>query len=748
LINSSQFIVDDFAPESEKKTPEFAVKTMNAFWTRFNTDGFFNSRSLLYRNLRAWGEGTQSVQELIDQTTTRIEGGEPNSSWANLDYTPPAILPYIIDGTVGSLMGLNYKVKCNASDPYSKSKKLAEKNKELNLIRFKGVLDKLEAATGIPTPKPKYETEDEVEIEHENFKLGLEEAIETTISDILEDCRVSTIKRQLYYDLINLKMIVVRCFYDINYKTKFEYIDPEMYVNSSSLKEDFSDVNVEGHAEFITIGELKRQSGWDNKKLYDIAVKYAGKYGNTQTIGAYVDGIMTSDYAWMSNKVMVLHFEFLTIDNTPYKVKENRYGKKRVYMEAGNEEQNISKRIQNVYSGSWVVDSDNVYNYGLKENMIRKRLPNGVVDTQTETGYKKYAPNMRYGVNKSITERAIYFAKQWHLTALTLQNFLLKATPPGYVFNVAGLNPIDLGGGKTEWNPMSMVVFHKQTGALYYDKDGEGGTGGRNDNPFQEIKGSIGEVERLMNICNWNMEQIRNVCGRPVGVDASTPNPDTLVGVVNASQKAAAVTLEPLRQAFTNVMESSINYLCMMVQDKATDSYGMAVGDLNVELLKMGKDLENANLGIHILYEPDDVEKQQMRMTLDFEVKQGNLRSEDAISILRLPTVKQMASVMALRRKQYAREKERIAAANTQAQTQSNIQAAQASEAARKDTELATLKAQESLEWTKGYVQVFIKQKEADLTAGQAQSDHINTLAELALQSQISLQSQNGPANQ
>lgn len=748
MINSSQFIVDDFAPESEKKTEEFAVKTMIAFWTRFNTDGFFNSRSLLYRNLRAWGEGTQSVQELIDQTTTRIEGGEPNSSWANLDYTPPAILPYIIDGTVGSLMGLDYKVKCNATDPISKSKKLSEKNKELNLIRFKDLLKNLEDVTGIESPKSKYETEDEVEIEHENFKLGLEEAIEVTITDILDSCGIPTIKRQLYYDLINLKMIVVRCFYDINYKTKFEYIDPEMYVNSSSLKEDFSDVNIEGHAEFITIGELKRQSGWDNKKLHDIAVKYAGKYGNTQTIGAYVDGIMTSDYAWMSNKVMVLHFEFLSIDNTPYKVKENRYGKKRVYMEEGSEEQDISKRIQNIYCGTWVVESKDVYNYGLKENMIRKRLPNGVVDTQTQTGYKKYAPNMRYGVNKSITERAIYFAKQWHLTALTIQDFLLKATPPGYVFNVAGLNPIDLGGGKSEWNPMSMTVFKKQTGNLYYDKDGEGGMGGRNDNPFQEIKGSIGEVERLMNICNWNMEQIRNVCGRPVGVDASTPNPDTLVGVVNASQKAAAVTLEPLRQAFTNVMESSINYLCMMVQDKATDSYGMAVGDLNVKLLEMGKDLENANLGLHILYEPDDVEKQQMRMTLDFEVKSGNIRAEDAIVILRLPTVKQMASVMALRRKQYAREKERIAAANTQAQTQSNIQAAQASEAARKDTELATLKAEESLEWTKGYVQVFVKQKEAELAAGQAQSDHINTLAELALQSQISLQSQNGAPNQ
>ena len=741
MINSSQFIVDDFAPESEKKTEAFAVKTMNNFWTRFNTDGFFNTRAATYRNVRMWAQGNQSVQELIDQTTTRIEGGEPNSTWANLDYSPPAILPQIIDGVVGSLMGLAYKVKCNADDPISKTKKLDAKNKELNLIKFKDVLQNLEQATGIPSPKPKYETEDEVEIEHENFKLGLEEAIEVTITDILQTCGIKTIQRQLYYDLVNLQMAVVRCYYDINYKTKFEYIDAEMYVNSTSLKEDFSDVNIEGHVEYITIGELKRQSGWDNKKLHEIAVKYAGQYGNTQTVGAFQPGLMVADYAWMSNKVMVLHFEFLTIDNTHYKVKENRYGKKRVYMEAGKDDQNISKRIQNVYCGTWIVGSESVYNYGMKENMVRKRLPNGVVDTQTQTGYKKYALNMKYGVNKSITERAIVFAKQWHLAYLTLQNFLLKSTPPGYTFNISGLNPIDLGGGKTEWSPMSMVVFHKQTSTMYYDKDGEGGLGGRQDSPFQEIKGAIGEVERLMGICNFNMEQIRTVCGRPIGVDASTAPPDTLVGVVNASQKAAAITLEPLRQSFTNIMESAINYLCMMVQDKATDSYGMAVGDLNVKLLEMAADLENANLGMNIQYEPDDVERQLMRMTLDFEVKSGNLRSEDAVHIMTLPTVKQMGSVMALRRKQYAKEKERIALANTQAQTQSNIQAAQASEAARAQTELAVLKAKEDVIWTQAYADVFVKQAEAKLAAGQAQNDHVNALAEVALSEQLSRQS-------
>lgn len=736
---SARFLVNDFATEEQKASPEFAVNTMRNFWMKFNTNNFFNNRAVKYREIRAWAEGNQPVQYLIDQTITRQAGGDPNSSWLNLDYTPPAIIPSFVDGIVGDLMGLKYRVKCNAVDNESQSKKLEAKNKEFNKIKYAALLNEIEMTTGIPTPKSKYQDEEEVEVEFENFKLGLEEAVEESVQNILETCGIENIQRRLYYDLVNLKMACVRCYYDVNYMTKFEYIDPELYVSSTNLKEDFSDVNIEGHIEFMTIGELKRQSGYDNETLYKIAQKYAGQLGNVQTIGAYQVGLLDSQYTWYSNLIMVFHFRFLTIDTENYKIKENKYGKTRVYKGEGkaNSDKSLAKRIQNVYEGSWVVSSDYVYDYGKAENMVRQRL-NDAVSTQTQTGYFKFAPNMRYGINKSITERAIPFAKQCHLAFLKIQHFAQKAVPPGYKINISGMNAVDLGDGKTEFDPIAMSIFHEQTGKLIYSLDGEGGLDKNSvRSPLDTFVIPIGEVDKLIGIYNFNLEQIRQVCARPIGVDTSTPSPDTLVGVMNASKASAMVALEPLRQGFTNIMKASINYLCMMLQDKATDKYGMAIGDLNVKLLEMGKDLELATLGMDIEYEPDDIERNEMRMTLDYEVKAGNLRSEDKAYIMTLPTVKQMVNVMKVRRKQYAQEKIAIARANTEAQTQSNIAAGQATAAAQQQAGQALSEAKIKEIWAQAAANVWEKQMLLPVELQTKESEQIHELAAISLQNQL-----------
>ena len=732
-MDDNQFIVNDFASFSEKSTDEYAINMLNNFWAKVGGMTFFNERRLKYREIRRWAEGLQNVQDLINQTTTRLEGGDPNSSWANLDYSPPSILPVFIDGMVGDFMSLKYKVKCNAIDRDSKSEKLAAKETEMNRLRFAKELAKIEEISGIPTPKPKFDTEEEIDVEHDNFKLGIEEAVEETVQSILEACNIESIQRQMFYDFINLKMAVVRCYYDINWRSKFEYIDPELYLSTASFLEDFSDVNLEGHIEFVTIGELKRQSGFSNEKLYEIAKSFAGQIGNAQSIPFYIQGLTDNQYDWFSNLVMVFHFEFLTIDNETFKIKENKYGKKRIYRGEGKGENALVKRIQNCYTGSWVVNSKYVYNYKLKENMIRERLEDAF-STQTQTGYFKFAPNMRYGENKSHTERAILFAKQWHLAYLKLQQFVAAAIPPGYKINIAGTSPVDLGNGKTEMPHLSMRIFHQQTGTYIYDSEGEGGlpkTG--NQSPLEPFIIPIGEIERLMAVCNFNLEQIRQVCGRPVGVDTSTPSPETLVGVLNASRNAAMVSLEPIRQGFTNIMKGAINYLCMMVQDKATDSYGMAVGDLNVKLLEMGKKLQLATLGMDIEYEPDSLERQEMKMTLDYEVKSGRLPSEDALYIITLPNIKQMARVMKVRRKQYMKKTLEESQQNIKLQAQVNAESGQAVEQARQQTEISVIEGKKMLIEAETQSKLVLMEAQAKIDNQKEAEKHSYKLAEISL---------------
>ena len=747
--NNGQFLVDDFAPESEKTTDEYAVALMNRFWTRWGGWTFFDARVLKYREIRAYAEGVNQVQELIDQTTSIGEGGQPNSSWANLDYTPPAILPIFVDGVVGDFMGRKYRVSCKAADGLSQSKKLDAKNKELNLLKFKDLLKEIENTTGIPTPKPKFETEEEIDVEYDNFKLGLEEAIEVSVQNIFEQNNIESIERQMWYDFVNLKMAVVRCYYDINWKVKFEYIDPALYLCTTSLKEDYSDVNCEGHLEMVTVGELKRQSGWDNERLYGIACKFAGKLGNAQNMVAYTAGMPDVQYTWFSNLVMVFHYRFKSIDTTSWKSVKTFRGKTRILKgDPKNEtDEIISKDIENLYEGTWVVGSQDVYKHRKCKNMIRPRLQDAV-STQVQSGYFKFAPNIKYGINKSHTERAIMFAKQWHLAFLKLQQFLMKAIPPGYKIDINGLTAVDIGGGKTEFPHLSMKIMHEQTGVYIYDSGGEGGLEKNGKAPLEPFVIPIGEIERLMNACNFFLEAIRQVFGRPQGVDTSTPNPETAVGVTNAVTRAAAISLQPLRQGFTNIMKGSTNYICMMLQDRATDKESMAIGDLNVKLLEMGKDLENATLGIDIEYDGDEQEKQEIRMTLDYEVKAGTLRSEDALYIKTIQNVKQQARVMSIRRKQYAKQRMEEAAFNSEQQSKGSVAAAQAAEQARAQTELAILeqkkqlamiegKNKESAIWTQAYANIYEKEMALPIEQQSEDMAHVRTLAEMSMQQRL-----------
>ena len=729
--DNGQFLINDFVPDSEKATEEYGVKLMNKFWTRLGGWNFYNDRVVKYDEITSFCEGNYSVQQLIDQTTSRQSGGQPNTSWANLDYSPPAILPVFIDGMVGSFMSRKYKTSCKSADGLARTSKLDEKNKQLNLLTFKKEVAQVDKLSGIPTPKAKYETEEEIDIEHENFKLSYEEAVEVAVQNVLEQCNIESEERKMWYDLIKFKMVVVRCYYDINWVTKFERIDPKMYLSTLALKEDFSDVNCEGHLELMTIGELKRQSGYDNQKLYEIACKFTGNLGNAKTIVPFEFGLNESQYVWFDNKIMVFHYRFKSIETATWKEKKNRYGKTRIYKGQAKKdtESTIAKDIENLYEGNWIVGSEYSYKHRKCANMVRKRLENAF-STQTQTGYFKFAPNLNNGTNVSHAERAIMFVRQWHLAFLKLQQFLAAAIPPGYKIDTYGLQAVDLGSGKTDFDPLEMRIMHKETGVYIYDSGGEGGLGNGNKSPLENFIVPIGEIDKLWASCNFFLECIRQVCGRPVGIDTSTPNPETLVGVLNATGRAADYALMPLRQAFTNVMKGAANYLCMMIQDKATSGQSEAIGDLNVDLLEMAEDIENATLGIDIEYEPDDQERAEMRMTLDFEVKNGGITSEDALYIKSLPNVNQMARVMKVRREQKRKKDMEFAAFNSREQSLGSAEAAKVAEQARMQTEIAIVEAKKQLITAETEQKLILMKEQAKIDEAQAYNLHTYKLSE------------------
>ncbi len=95
-----------------------------------------------------------------------------------------------------------------------------------------------------------------------------------------------------------------------------------------------------------------------------------------------------------------------------------------------------------------------------------------------------------------------------------------------------GLNEVDLGTGNA-YNPEDALKLYFQTGSVIgrsYTQDGDYNQG---KIPIKELQSSSGASKTQMLISNYNhyLGMIRQVTGLNEARDASTPDPNALVGL-------------------------------------------------------------------------------------------------------------------------------------------------------------------------------------------------------------------------
>ena len=146
---------------------------------------------------------------------------------------------------------------------------------------------------------------------------------------------------------------------------------------------------------------------------------------------------------------------------------------------------------------------------------------------------------MYKGVYESLVRRMIPFADLIQMTHLKIQQVVSRVVPDGVFIDADGLNEVDLGTGNA-YNPEDALRLYFQTGSVVgrsYTQDGEFNNARQ---PIQQLTSSSGSGKLQMLIGNYNhyMDMIRTVTGLNEARDASSPNPQALVGV----QKLAALS--------------------------------------------------------------------------------------------------------------------------------------------------------------------------------------------------------------
>ena len=697
---------DPLASPEAKAAKSYGLKYAKAIesqWGHTDDHGsIFRKRLDEFERYRDYANGTQDTK-IYKQILNSLDPNNGDGSLLNIDWSPVPIIPKFVKIVVNKILSKNPYPNVEAIDPLSiteKERKKAElkfnvENKEmLQQAKMAGIEVGAEIEKIPDTPE-----EAEIFLES-NIKTNAEIAAQIAANLTLEWNEYNhTVHRRAVTDLVSVGMGVTKNDYDPNYGLVTKYVDPAYFIHSYTEDPLMNDLTYAGHIKRITISELKRLAGDDftEEEYRQMATNVQNKYANdpNKLSHSYYDrNLQRTIFGYDEYIVEVMDFEFLSVDDVFYESKESRFGNVGFYYkgmmyqppkESVFDRKPIRMSFVTLYGGSYIVGTNKLYGYGLKNNQ-----PRNIHDiTRTRLSYSAVAVNMRRMIPKSMVSGIVGFADQLQITHLKIQQSIAKAKPDGLIIDIEGLENVQLGQGG-ELQPLEIQDIYEQTGIFYYrSKNPEGGF---QNPPIREIGNAIRNIEAYVNTYNHYLRMIRDATGINEVVDASTPKGDALVGVRQQAIEASNNATYDITHASMMLYKKVVEYIVKCVQIMPPQSviyrvYENAIGKSNMDVLASFKDLPMYNFGVRVVPEMSDMDKAYLEANIQQSLAQGEIDLEDAMAIRRLKDVDQAEQLLVVRRKKRIKQKQDIAAQNSQMQAQMNQQTAQASAQAEAQTE-------------------------------------------------------------
>ena len=697
---------DPLASPEAKAAKSYGLKYARAIesqWGHTDDHGsIFRKRLDEFERYRDYANGTQDTK-IYKQILNSLDPNNGDGSLLNIDWSPVPIIPKFVKIVVNKILSKNPYPNVEAIDPLSiteKERKKAElkfnvENKEmLQQAKMAGIEVGAEIEKIPDTPE-----EAEIFLES-NIKTNAEIAAQIAANLTLEWNEYNhTVHRRAVTDLVSVGMGVTKNDYDPNYGLVTKYVDPAYFIHSYTEDPLMNDLTYAGHIKRITISELRRLAGdeFTEEEYRQMATNVQNKYANdpNKLSHSYYDrNLQRTIFGYDEYIVEVMDFEFLSVDDVFYESKESRFGNVGFYYkgmmyqppkESVFDRKPIRMSFVTLYGGSYIIGTNKMYGYGMKNNQ-----PRNIHDiTRTRLSYSAVSVNMRRMIPKSMVSGIVGFADQLQITHLKIQQSIAKAKPDGLIIDIEGLENVQLGQGG-ELQPLEIQDIYEQTGIFYYrSKNPEGGF---QNPPIREIGNAIRNIEAYVNTYNHYLRMIRDATGINEVVDASTPKGDALVGVRQQAIEASNNATYDITHASMMLYKKVVEYIVKCVQIMPSQSviyrvYENAIGKSNMDVLASFKDLPMYNFGVRVVPEMSDMDKAYLEANIQQSLAQGEIDLEDAMAIRRLKDVDQAEQLLVVRRKKRIKQKQDIAAQNSQMQAQMNQQTAQASAQAEAQTE-------------------------------------------------------------
>ena len=687
MINPSSFPTQ-LATDAEKASQEFGLKVgQSIMWEWFAKTGNncrYYSQWIDFHRIRLYARGEQSIAKYKEQF--QVDG---DMSHINLDWTPVPIIPKFVDIVVNGMNDRLFQVKAYAQDAMSAEKRSKfQEMVEADMVA-KDFLTQVKEESGIDAFNvPQQDlpaNEQELNLYMQlKYKPAIEIAEEEAINTILDVNHYNDIRKRVDYDITTIGLGMVKHSFVPGTGVQVEYVDPANMVYSYTESPTFDDCFYFGEVKQVPITELiKIKPNITNEELAEIQQLGTAWYNYYGVLRPYRSDLFNRDV------VTLMYFNYKTDKTYVYKKKYNDNGGNKVIQKdesfnppEGTEErfERIEKRIDVWYEGVMVMGSPYLLKWELAKNMVRPKSASQYALPQ----YIAVAPRMYKGVIESLTRRMIPFADLIQLTHLKLQQVLQRVVPDGVYIDADGINEVDLGTGAA-YNPEDALRLYFQTGSVIGRSMTVDGDMNHGRIPIQELNTNSGQgkITALINAYNQYLSMIRDVTGLNEARDASTPNPDALVGV----QKLAALNSNT---ATRHILEGSLfitrrlsEALSCRVADileysDFKEQFAMQIGKYAVGILDEIKNLYLHDFGVFIEVSPDEEQQAQLEANIQMALQRDQISLEDAIDIRQMKNLKLANELLKVKRKEKQRIDMEQEQAKIQMQTQGNIQSSQA----------------------------------------------------------------------
>ncbi len=712
-IQSAAF-PDQFVSDADKKKKTFGLQVGQAIqYEWFRKDGMncrFYNQWADFNRLRLYARGEQSVAKYKNELA--VDG---DLSYLNLDWSPIPIIPKFVDIVVNGMADRLFKVNCQAQDAMSAEKRNEfQKMIEVNVAAqdlFHQVEKDFQMNVFQVDPKTLPQSDSEMELYMQlNYKPGIEIANEIAINTMLEENHYSDIRKRVDYDLTTIGIGITKHMFQKGDGIRVEYVDPANVVYSYTEDPYFKDCFYWGELKTVPISEvLKINPDLTTEDLEEISKYSQAWYDYYNTAAIYENSMFARDTCTL------LFFNYKTTNSFVYKKKQTAEGTFKTVekddqfnppeemMEEGNFER-VEKRIDVWYDGVMVMGSNMLLKWEMMENMVRPNSAN----QHAMSNYVACAPRMYKGILDSLVKRMIPFADLIQISHLKLQQVVSKVVPDGVFIDADGLSEVDLGTGNA-YDPSDALRLYFQTGSVVgrsYTQDGEYNNA---KVPITQLTSNSGGSKMQMLIGNYNhyLGMLRQVTGLNEARDASTPDPNSLVGVQKLAALNSNVATRHILNSSLYITRTLAEALSIRTADVLEyadfkDEFAMQIGKYNLGIIEEIKNLYLYDFGVFIEMSPDEEEKAQLEANIQVALKMGGIDLEDAIDIRTLNNLKMANQLLKVKRKQSAAEKK-------EAEMQKQAMQGQQQQAIQKQA------AQAKMQQTQAELQAKIQIKQAEI---------------------------------